>query len=139
MPSLKAQLYTAAAANSGLTALLGTPPRWFDEQLEQGSTFPAVTVTMISNPQDYSLLGPLATSWVRVQFSIYGAGNDSENANAVADALFSFIQTFDALGLPNSPSRPNYVVGDRDFGIAQTNPLTYMRIVDYQLFVNSQF
>ena len=88
----------------------------------------------VSNPRVYVATGRMATSFVRVQFTVYGTGNDSTNADAVAEALASFLDNFNAAGLPNSPANANDIVGDRDMGIAQTQPLTYMRVIDAMIF-----
>ena len=140
MASLKAKLCAAAKLNAGLQALLGPLPafRWQDVQLiPTGQTIkPTVAVQQISNPKSYSVNAVLTTSFVRMQFNCFGSGADSESANSLANALFSFMETFDALGLPASPSRPNYVVGDRDILFTETQPAVFMRVIDYQIFVD---
>lgn len=129
--TLKAKLFAAASVNAELQALLGTSPfRWWDSQLLQSSAFPAVVVFIVSNPADYVLGGRMSTSWVRVQFTVYGTGNDSENASAVVSALQDFLATFNAIGVPNLPVYPNRIVNDRDGGVAATQPLTYTRTLD---------
>ena len=134
MASLKAKLFAAAKVNAGLTALLGTTPfRWFDTQLPQQAAFPAVVVYNVSNPRDYVLTGQMSTSKTRVQFTVYGTGNDSQNADAVVSALQAFLLGFNAYGLPNLPANDNQIVGDRDGGIAATQPLTYQRFVDVMI------
>ena len=135
--SLKARIWTAASQYVGLTALLGTSPfRMFDQQLPQGIQFPAVVMESVGNPHDYVASGPLPTSWSRMQFRIYGTGNDSENANLIANALANFFNTFNGTGIDGMPTYPNYVVQDIDFGIAKTQPLTYMRLVDVRIYSN---
>lgn len=139
MASLKAKLFTSASADAGLRALLlnGSVMQWGDVQLAQQwdlSTHSAVTVFLVSNPKDYTAAGPMYTSWTRVQFTIFGHGNDSENAEAVANALFAWLLTITTLTEDQTPN--NYVVGDRDFGIAQTQPLTYQRILDVMMLVD---
>ena len=138
MATLKAKLYTAASANAGLTALLGTPPSWFDTQLPQQPspppTFPAVVVYIVSAPKTYVLGGRLSTYFARVQFTIYGTGNDSQNASAVVAALEDFLATFNPIGVSGLPVYPNTIVSDRDGGIAQTQPLTYQRFLDVMIF-----
>lgn len=137
--SLKSKLFAAAVLDAGLFALLGSAAgfRWYDTQLKQGTTFPAITVREISNPEDYVVTGRLPTSWARYQFTIYGTGNDSENANTVRNALATFLDTFNAIGIAGLVTYPNLIVGDRDGGIAQTQPLTYQRFVDVRIFSNS--
>ncbi len=139
MASLKAKLFTSASADAGLRGLLLNGPtfQWGDVQLPQQwdlANHSAVTVFLVSNPKDYTAAGPMFTSWTRVQFTIFGHGNDSENANAVADALFAWLRTIATLTLDGTPN--NYVVADRDFGIAHTQPLTYQRIIDVQMLVD---
>lgn len=137
MASLKAKLFASASANAGLQALLqnGSVFQWGDIQLAQQwdlASHSAVEVFLISNPKDYISTGVMFTGWARVQFSIYGHGNDSENADAVAEALFAWLLTLVTLTQDGQPS--NFVAGDRDSGIAQTQPLTYQRIIDVMMF-----
>lgn len=135
--SLKAKLFAAAKVDAGLSALLGSAPfRWYDVQLRQGSAFPAVEVMLISNPRTYVMAGRLPTGWSRVQFTIFGLGADSQNADLVAQALVNFLATFDAVGIPGLAVYPNQVVGDRDAGMAATQPLTFMRVIDVMIFSN---
>lgn len=132
--TLKAKLFAAASANTELQALLGTSPfRWYDTQLVQSTAFPAVVVFIVSNPPDYVVTGRMSTSWARVQLTVYGTGNDSENASAVVAALKDFLATFNAIGVDNLPVYPNRIVNDRDGGIAQTQPLTYTRTLDVMI------
>jgi hypothetical protein len=139
--SLKAMIYAAARQDAGLQALLlgGSPPifNFWDTQLAQGSLFPAVVVNLVSNPRDYATTGRLPTSWARVQFTVYGTGNDSKNADLVVAALIAFLDTFNAAtGSPGAIANPTYVLGDRDGGIAITQPMTYQRFVDARIFWN---
>jgi len=138
--SLKERLFRDASVFPALVALLasGSPAvfRWRDQQLNpQGETFPAVVVQQISNPNTYGVAGRLPTSTVRVQFSVYGSGNNSQNADAVVTALTAFLDQWSGgSGISGLPQYSNLIVADRDFGIAKTEPLTYLRIVDAQLF-----
>ena len=137
MANLKEKLFAAAQLDAGLQAVLlsGSTFQWGDTQLPQSwnlGTKSALTVQLISDPTFYATAGPLATSWTRVQFTIFGHGNDSPNADAVAAALFAFMGSFNGGAVPNQAA--NYKVGDRDFGIAQTQPLTYQRIIDYMVW-----
>jgi hypothetical protein len=138
--TLKAKIFAAASVNTELQALLGTNPfRLYDIQLPQQSAFPAVVMFQVSNPPAYVIGGRLSTSWARIQFTVFGTGNDSENASAVVDALQDFLKTFTAYGnLSRSGSYDNRIVNDRDAGIAQTQPLTYQRILDVLIFSNDQ-
>jgi hypothetical protein len=101
-----------------------------------GTGFPAVVVQQISDPQMYVGSGRLPTSCARIQFTVYGSGGDSQNADAIVQALAAFLDTFNADGIAGRPASPNYIVGDRDMGIAATQPLTYMRVVDARIFWN---
>ncbi len=137
MPSLKEKLFAAAQLDAGLAVVLlnGSTLQWADIQIPQSwnlTSKSALAVQLISDPTSYVSAGPLATSWSRVQFSIFGHGNDSSNADAVAAALFAFMGSFNAGAVPNQSA--NYKVGDRDAGLTQTQPVTYMRIVDYMVW-----
>lgn len=140
--SLKAKLFAAALLNPGLVSLLGGGSplllRFFDQQLPQtaGTGFPAVVVSQISDPQMYVGSGRLPTSWARMQFNIYGSGTDSQNADAIVQALAAFLDTFNGDGVTGRPASPNNIISDRDMGIAATQPLSYMRIVDARIFWN---
>jgi hypothetical protein len=139
MASLKAKLYASASANPGLQALLGTVPfQWGDTQLPQNwdlTTKAAVVMFTVSDIPDYIATGPMYTSWARVQLTVFGHGNDSENANAVVNAISSWLLT---LALTLTPQQAaNYIAGNRDGGIAQTQPLTYQRYVDLMIFYDS--
>jgi hypothetical protein len=134
--TLKARIWTDASQYTALTALIGTSPfRLFDQRLPQGVAFPAVVMESVANPHAYVAGGQMPTSFTRIQFRIYGTGNDSENAALVGDTLIAFFSTFDGPGT-GAPTLPNYVVGDRDMGIAQTDPMTYMRLIDMRIFSN---
>jgi hypothetical protein len=52
----------------------------------------------------------------------------------VVEALLDFLKSFNPIGVSNLPAYPNTVVGDRDGGIAQTQPLTYQRFIDAMIF-----
>jgi hypothetical protein len=148
--SLKAKLFAAALENPGLVYILGGGSplvlRWFDEQLPQsaGTGFPAIVVRQISNPQMYATPGRLPTSFARMQFDCYGAqatgGNtepaDSQSTDALVQALMSFLDTFAADGITGRPQTPVRILADRDGGIALTQPMTFKRIVDAEIFWN---
>jgi hypothetical protein len=132
---LKEKLFMAASANAGLQALLGTNPfQWADQQLEQAwnlSTLGAITVFLVSNPRSYEVRGQMATSWNRVQFTVYGYGRDSTNASAIVAALIEFLWSFFAYQAGSTATQAaNQILSDRDGGIAETQPMTYMRFVD---------
>ena len=137
MASLKAKLFASASVNAGLQAFLlnGSTFQWGDVQLPQQwdlTNHSAVTVFQVSGPPDYTAAGPMYTGWYRMQFTIYGHGNDSENATGVAQALKAWLLTITTLTQNQTPN--NYVVGNQDRGIAQTQPLTYLRLVDVMMF-----
>ncbi len=142
--SLKARLLTGAMAFPALAALLASSPsplvlRWFDTQLPQGARFPCVVVQQISNPRTYAVTGRLPTGFTRMQFTVYGAGNDSQNANDVVTALVAFLDQWDGgSGIVGLPAYSNIIVGDKDAGVANTQPLTYTRIIDAQIFSSDE-
>lgn len=126
--------------------LSGSTFQWADIQLPQGwnlASCSAIAVNIISRPRDYvAAEGQMVTNWARVQFTIFGYGNDSTNADAVAAALLAFLFSLNlsqASGTSPGYVPPTYVLNDRDSGFAQTDPLTYMRIIDARIFVNDTF
>ena len=137
--SIKARLYTAASADAGLRALLldGSVFQWADTQIPQSwnlTSKSAVAVQLISNPSSYQLPGRMATSAARLQFTVFGHGNDSQNAEAVSAALYAFFGTLQGNGLGVIG-----VPGDRDGGISQTQPLTYLRMIDAYVWNDESF
>lgn len=139
--SLKARLYSAAKVDAGLSALLasGSPSvfRFYDTQLPQATTFPAILVQMISNPRTYAVSGRMPTDFSRMQFNVFGTGTDSEEADRVVTALAKFLDGFSGgSGIAGLSQYSNLIVADRDAGVAQTQPLTYQRIVDAMIFSN---
>lgn len=136
--TLEVKLQAAAAANPALAALLGSPFRWYDTQLDQPATFPAVVVYVVSNPRDYSFTARMATSWARVQFTIWGGqfAAGSMSADAVRAALLSFLDQFNAVGIPGLVQYPCRVVGDHRAGFTQTDTMIYQRVIDAMIFSN---
>lgn len=140
--SLKQKLFAAALLNPRLVYLLGGGSplvlRWFDQQLPQaaGTGFPAVVVSQVSDSGTYVGSGRLPTSWARMQFTVYGTGFDSQNADAIVQALADFLDTFSADGVTGRPACPCNIISDRDMGIAATQPMTWMRVVDCRIFWN---
>lgn len=137
--SLEVKLRTAALATPALTALLGTSPfRWYDMQLDQNSTLPAVTIQAISIVNQYSLSVRLVNALCRVQFTIYDT--DPERARAVEMAIVVFIDTFNAMNTSSAVSRQaNWVVNRRQGSPsqnAQTQPLTFVRSLDAMIWNN---
>jgi hypothetical protein len=138
MASIKVKLFTQASQFTGLKTLLGTTPanfRWFDVQLPQSqATFPAVVVNQIGAPPMYVANGRLSTYFARMQLTVYGTGNDSENATTVVQALKDFFKVFNATAVASAPAFPNRILQDKDGGIAATQPLTYQRFIDVMVF-----
>ncbi len=137
--TLKARLRSAVLLDAGLMAILasGSPAvlRWHDVQLPQGATFPAVVVQMISNPRTYAVSGRLPTGFSRMQFNVFGTGTDSQEADQVVTALAKFLDQFSGgTGVTGKSQYSNLIVADRDAGVAQTQPLTYQRILDAMIF-----
>lgn len=137
--SIETKLRTAALAFPGLTNLLGgTNPntfRWYDTQLRQGTAFPAIVVTLVSNPADYVFTGILATSFCRVQFEVWDY--DPEDAYQVEQQLGKFLLQFNAYGSPNLPANANFILNQRKLLYADTQPPQYQRITDARIFNNS--
>ena len=69
--TLKAKLFAQASAFAELQALLGTNPfRWYDVQLSQTATFPAVVANQISAARQYVAGGRLSTYFARIQLPV---------------------------------------------------------------------
>ena len=132
---LEDKLRTQAASNSTLSGLLGSLPfRWWDSQLTPGSAFPAVVVLLVSAPGMHVLTGRMSSVWSRVQFTIWGASGDS--ARQVESALMQFLDTFNAIGIPNAPAYPYQVANRRSGMYVQSQPPKYWRILDAIIFNN---
>lgn len=135
MTSLEDMLKAQASVFPELTALLtSTPFPWWDGQLQQGSPYPAVVVQLIDNPQVYALTGRMATSTARVQFTIWDT--DSARAREVEQALFQFLDNFNAVGPSNLPSYPVEVAGVRQNVYPRPAPKRFTRQVDAMIFQN---
>lgn len=134
--TLEVKLITAIAAYAPLNTLLST--RVYDTQLAQGSAFPALVIQLISNPREYVFTNRLATSWARVQFTVWGgqfaAGNQA--ADQVRAALLTFLDQFNAEGVPGLTLYPCRVVGDRRGAFTQEDTLVFQRLVDAMIFNN---
>ena len=138
MPVLTIQqkLFTGAQAFAPLANLLGSAPfRWYDTQLRQGSAFPAVVVTQISNPKNYAFQSRVTTSWYRMQFDLW-AQPDSAATGQLAMALFAFLDQFNAIGIAGLSQYPNLVVGDRGGIEPNLEPPVYRRTIDVRMFNN---
>jgi hypothetical protein len=132
--SLEVKLRTAASVYGPLTALLGTSPfRWYDTQLLQGTTFPAVVVQLISNAPTYALPGALTASFARVQLTVWDT--DAERARAVEAAIAAFLAATN-FGPYSSPVTvfANYILNTRQSLYPQTQPPQFQRILDCKIF-----
>lgn len=137
--SLEAQLRSTALAFTGLTSLLGGSQskyfRWYDTTLAQASVFPAVVVTVISGPLDYTFEHRLATGWQRLQFDIWDI--DPERSYQVQQQLETFLDQFNGYGTPNLQLYANQIINERKVIWPQTQPPQYQRIIDARMFFNS--
>ncbi len=139
MAYLLTKIRAGAIAFPGLTDLLGgTSPnnfRWYEVQLKQGAQFPAVVVTLVSNPSDYAFNYRMSTSFARVQFEVWA--HNPLQANSVITQLGLFLDQFSAYGIPGLAVQANYIVGDRQGIYAPTQPPQYQRILEARVFDNS--
>ena len=138
MPStLIVKIISAASSYAPLTALLGTTPfRMYTLQDVQGGGFPAVTVRLVTQPRVYAFTGRLSSNFARVEFLIFGAAPGGENARAVAAAIISFLDQFNAAGLPSQKANANDVLDETELGIAETQPLTFQIRLQARIFTN---
>lgn len=134
--AFKDKLRTAALANAALSALIGT--NWYDTQLPQTATFPAVVVQQISGPRIYVNTTRLGTFFGRWQFTIWGGqfSAGAENRDLVANALMNFLDSASFDGIAGRALNPNSIVGDRDFSFPQTEGPIFQKVVDAMIFVN---
>jgi hypothetical protein len=137
---LKQKLRTAAAADAKLGPLLGPSPfRWYSIQLSQGSAFPAMVVQIISTIPKYSYTArarnPVEN---RVQFTIWGGQGESgcQAAYDVENALKTFLDTFNAIGIPGLVLYPNKITLERDGFFIQTDTGIFQRLVDVMIWDN---
>jgi hypothetical protein len=138
MATLIVKIRTAAASYPPLTALLQPASvfQMYTEQTIQASIAPWVTVRLITEPRVYAFNGRLSTNYARVEFLIFGAPPGGENAREVRDTLISFLDQFNAAGLPGLPANPNDVLDETELGIAQTQPLTFQIRLQARIFNN---
>lgn len=136
---IKERIRTAAIAFPGFTALLGTNPfRFYDLQLNQGSEFPAIVLTAVSNPQTYALVGRLPTSFSRFQFTIWST-NDAlgmQKLAALEALIIEFLETLNLVGIPGLCSYSNQVVNARDGWYPLPSPGNPQRLIDAMIFSN---
>lgn len=130
------RIRAAAIADAGLQPLIGA--RFYDTQLAQQSTFPAIVAQQISGPRMYTNNARLKTYWARFQFTIWGgqyeAGAEARDAVFLALAYFLDTTAFD--GVAGRVQNPNAIVGDHFVGFPQTDTINFQRIVDAMIFVN---
>lgn len=130
--SLIAKLVAAAQSYAPLQVYLGvgSAMRISSYPLPQGSTFPAIILQTISNVPAYAVNARLATGWYRVQATIFGLAPGGENARAVLSTWAAFLDQFSGDGIAGREIAPNRIVNVREFGIAQTAPLTFQIVCD---------
>lgn len=139
---LKDKLREQAGAFSPLIAYLGASPtiRWWNMQLRPGATFPAVVVSMVTDPQPYAFPGPLKASFSIVQMTIWDT--NPQRLEDVDDALQQFIFAFNGGGLPVSPAphaapaQGNRIMDRRDGFFATPQQPGYLRIFTTELWNN---
>ena len=137
--TLEAKLQTALQAYTPVTSLLAVrsdgKAAIFDMQEYQGTAFPAMTIVVVSALDQYSTTAVLITARYRVQFTIWAT--DAQTARAVEQTLRTFLTTFNAYNSGDtSPIQRNQVVNRRQGGQAQTQPVTFWRIVDAMIWNN---
>jgi hypothetical protein len=139
MATLESKLFSAAQAYGPLTSLIGAPPNtnWWDSQLDQDSTFPAVVVLQVSNPKIRGFQGTSPTSWKRMQFTIWGTSG--VQARQVEAVMYPFLAQFNAYGISGLVSNACEVLDVRGGMFTETQPPKYLRIMDAMIFDNSNF
>lgn len=132
--SLENTILTQAAVYAPLTALLGTPPRMFEQRLPPGSTFPAVVFFLVASGDTYVINRRLPTGFSRYQFTIYG--DLPRDVRGVDDALTCFFNLFNGIGIAGLPQYPNQIVLRRASDVPRPDPPKYTRTLDVQIFSN---
>lgn len=138
MDSLIVAIRTAAQAYAPLTALLGSGNaiRMNTLQVIQGGAFPAVALQLISNPSDYVITSRQATSTARVQHTVFGAPPGGNNAWSVIQALRTFYDQANFIGIPNLGTYPTRIANCVELGIPETQPQTFLIRMDVMIFYN---
>jgi hypothetical protein len=131
--TLEVKLQTALQAYTAITSLLATrsdgKAAIYDMQENPGSALPAMALFVVSAVDQYSTTQLLITALYRVQFTIWA--NDPEVARSVERALRAFVSTFNAYNSgDNNPRQRNWCVNRHQSGQAQTQPITWWRIID---------
>jgi len=136
---LKDRIRSAAIATPALTALLGTNPfRWYDIQLAQTATFPAVTQMVVSGNKTYNIAGRMTNGFSRVQFTLWSDYTPAGSAQlaAVENALITFLDSLNLVGISGLSQYSNLVVSSRDAFYAGTEPGKLQKIIDAMVFSN---
>jgi hypothetical protein len=140
MPALKDRIRAAAIATPALTAILGVNPfRWYDQQLVEGSAFPAVVVQSVSDPQTYAYTGMMPTSWSRYQFTLWGVntGPGILAMQGLETALQTFLNSLNVIGISGLVQYPNLIVAARDGFKPLPKPGNPQRLIDVMIFNNN--
>ena len=123
---MEEELRTLMLADTDITALTSTRITWGERS--QGSTVPAVNMTIISGPDSYHMGGASAYREYRVQVDCYGVtyGAAKTTARAV-QALLS--------GHSGAQFQGVFLVGERDLRSAGSNDAESLFSVsqDYQI------
>ena len=131
---IEVKFRTAAAANAGLTALLGTSPfRWYDTQLVPGTAFPAMVCYRVSAVPLYVNVGQNPLELIRVQITIW-EGPEPDTANSLIDALQNFLANFSATTVAFSQNR---IVNKRRGLYTDTQPGIFQNTVDVMVWNNA--
>lgn len=142
MTDPKVKLRQLAMGDATMRSFFGTPPatfRWWDLQLVQDSTFPSVTVRLISLVSDYLQQGRVNLSRPRFQFDV--RSKDVMEVYAATEALIAWLGTI-SLAANNQfqspatmpPNFPNFLLNRRDsMDYALQNPV-YVQQLDCRLF-----
>ena len=128
---LEVKLFSAASADSALTALLGSSPfRWYNVQLTEGSAYPAITVHRISGAPLYAADGRNTLALYRMQVTIW-EGQTPDTSDSVLSALRSFLDSFSATGVPSQTE--NRIVNVMRALYAETQPAIFQTVVDVMI------
>jgi hypothetical protein len=128
---LETKLITAMLQNFCIAGLVGN--RIYDTQEVPGSVFPSLVVQVISHVPPYVTAGRVVTALYRVQFTLWGGkfAAGQQNADALRDALFQFLDTFSALPAGQVATR---VVMDRRALFPRTDGPIWQRVVDAMIW-----
>lgn len=134
---LKDKIRTQAGAYAPLVALLGPLPtmRLWNVQLKNGAAFPAVVVTIVSDPQQYSYSAPLKGSYTRVSFVIWDTNPD--RLETVDATLQDFLKQFNGDGVTGLVQKSNLVLNRRDGFFPDPQAPKYQRFIDVKVFNNA--